>query len=172
MEQHKQTLLPEFVETNLQQTKQRFKIPTAPNKELRSARRAVIREAYKLLLSKLGGKNYIKNDFLDENIYIIWKESFQKASNNATRCWQTTYAVLKLPEIIKQAKPFDQNYRCTDIKEGSQKKNRYVELIKLRYTFNSKKLDYMNFTIEMVIGKKRDGKHVQYSLEHIKKACS
>ena len=86
--------------------------------------------------------------------------------------WQTTYAVLKLPEIIKQAKPFDQNYRCTEIKEGSQTKNRYVELIKLRYTFNSKKLDYMNFTIEMVIGKKRDGKHVQYSLEHIKKACS
>ena len=71
-----------------------------------------------------------------------------------------------------QAKPFDQNYRCTDIKEGSQTKNRYVELIKLRYTFNSKKLDYMNFTIEMVIGKKRDGKHVQYSLENIKKACN
>ena len=45
-------------------------------------------------------------------------------------------------------------------------------MIKLRYTFNSKKLDYMNFTIELVIGKKSDGKHVQYSLEHIKKACS
>ena len=44
MEQHKQTLLPEFVETNLQQTKRRFKIPTAPNKELRSKRRTIIRE--------------------------------------------------------------------------------------------------------------------------------
>ena len=172
MEQAKQITLPEFIETNLQRTKQLFKIPTNPNKECRSERRIVIREAYKLLLSKLSGKNYIKNDFLNEDVYIIWKESFQKASNNATRCWQTTYAVLKLPEIIKHAKPFDEKYRFTDIKEGSQTKNRYVELIKLRYTFNSQKLAYMNFTIELTIGKKKNGKHVQYSLEHIKKACS
>ena len=172
MELINETLLPEFVETNLQLTRKQFKIPTNPNKEFRSARRDIIRDAYKLLLSKLNGKNYIKNDFLDENIHIIWKESFQKASNNATRYWQTTYAVLKLPEIIKNAKPFDENYRCFDIKEGNQTKNRYVELIKLRYTFNHKKLDYMNFTIELVIGKKKDGKHVQYSLEYIKKACS
>ena len=169
---HNQILLPEFIETNLQQTKKRFKIPTNPNKEFRGARRDIIREAYKLLLSKLSGKNYIRNEFLGEDIYIIWKESFQKASNNATRNWQTTYAVLKLPEIIKHAKPFDENYRCSDIKEGNQTKNRYVELIKLRYTFNNKKLDYMNFTIELLIGKKKDGKHVQYSLEYIKKACS
>ena len=109
---------------------------------------------------------------MNEDIYIIWKESFQKASNNATRNWQTTYAVLKLPEIIKHAKPFDENYRNFDVKEGYQAKNRYVELIKLRYTFNSKKFDYMNFTIELVIGKKKDGRHVQYSLEYIKKVCS
>lgn len=67
---------------------------------------------------------------------------------------------------------FDENYRCVDVKEGSQTKNRYVELIKLRYTFNNKKFDYMNFTIELVIGKKVNGMHVQYSLEYIKKACS
>ena len=80
--------------------------------------------------------------------------------------------MLKLPEIIKHAKPFDEKYRFTDIKEGIQTKNRYVELIKLRYTFNSQKLAYMNFTIELTIGKKKNGKNVQYSLEHIKKACS
>ena len=168
----KNQTLPEFVETNLQNTSKRFRIPTNPNKEVRSKRRNIIREAYKLLLSKLNGKNFIRNDFLNENIYIIWKESFQKASNNATRNWQTTYAVLKLPVIIKRSKPFDENYRCVDVKEGSQTKNRYVELIKLRYTFNNKKLDYMNFTIELVIGKKVNGMHVQYSLEYIKKACS
>ena len=168
----KNQILPEFVETNLQNTRKRFRIPTNPSKEVRSTRRDIIREAYQLLLSKLNGKNFIRNDFLNEKIYIIWKESFQKASNNATRNWQTTYAVLKLPEIIKRSKPFDENYRCVDIKEGSQKKNRYVELIKLRYTFNNKKLDYMNFTIELVIGKKVNGAHVQYSLEYIKKACS
>ena len=78
----------------------------------------------------------------------------------------------KLPEIIKHAKPFDEKYRFTDIKEGIQTKNRYVELIKLRYTFNSQKLAYMNFTIELTIGKKKNGKNVQYSLENIKKACS
>ena len=157
MEQVKQIALPEFIVTNLQKTKQLFKIPTNPNKEFRSERRIVIREAYKLLLSKLNGKNYIKNDFLNEDVYIIWKESFQKVSNNATRYWQTTYAVLKLPEIIKHAKPFDEKYRFTDIKEGIQTKNRYVELIKLRYTFNSQKLAYMNFTIELTIGKKKMG---------------
>ena len=97
----KNQTLPEFVETNLQNTRKRFRIPTNPSKEVRCARRVIIREAYKLLLSKLCGKNYIKNDFLNENIYIIWKESFQKASNNATRHWQTTYAVLK-SEIIRE----------------------------------------------------------------------
>lgn len=163
---------PEFVEANLYNSRKRFRIPTNPSKEVRSTRRVIIRDAYNLLLSKLCGRNYVKNDFLNENIYIIWKESFQKASNNATRHWQTTYAVLKLPEIIKHSKPFDENYRCVDVKEGIQKKNRYVELIKLRYTFNNKKLDYMNFTIELVIGKKMNGVHVQYSLEYIKKACS
>ncbi len=172
MENLYQKTVPEFVETNLQYTKQRFKIPTNTNKEFRNTRRIIIREAYKQLLSKLNGKNYIKNNFLDEDIYIIWKESFQKASNNATRCWQTTYAVLKLPEIIKNAKPFDENYRSKDIKAGNQTKNGYVEIIKLRYAFNSKQIAYMNFTIELVIGKKKNGKHVQYSLEHIKKACS
>ena len=172
MESIKPAHTPEFIETNLQYTKRRFKIPTCSNKEFRAKRRIIIKDAYKLLLSKLRGKNFIKNDFLEVDIYIIWKESFQKASNNATRCWQTTYAVLKLPEIIKRAKPFDENYRSTDIKEGSQSKHGYIEIIKLRYAFNSKQLDYMNFTVELVIGKKRDGKHVQYSLEHIKKACS
>lgn len=135
--------LPEFIDTNLQNTRKHFRIPTDPRKELRSDRRDIIRDAYQLLLSKLGERNYIKNEFLNKSIYIIWKESFQKATNNATRNWQTTYAVLK-----------------------------YVELIKLRYAFNNKKLDHMNFTIELVIGVKKDGKHVQYSLEYIKKACS
>ena len=168
----KKVITPDYIETNIQYTKKFFKIPTSKNKEFRSSRRTIIREAYKLLLSKLKGNNYIKNDFLNENIYIVWKESFQKATNNATRLWQTTYAITKLPQIIKNAKPFDENYRCFDIKDGNQTKNRYVEIIKLRYSFNNNKIDYMNFTIELVIGKKEGGKHVQYSLEYIKKACS
>ncbi len=135
----KNNTLPEYIESHLSGTRFNFKIPTDPDKKLRSERRNIIKIAYKLLLSKLKGKNYIKNDFLNENIYIIW---------------------------------FDENYRSFDIKEGNQTKNRYVELIKLRYTFNSKVHDYMNFTIELVIGKKQDGKNVQYSLEYIKKACS
>ena len=60
MEQTKQITLPEFIETNLQRTKQLFKIPTNPNKEFRSERRIVIREAYKLLLSKLYSLEHIK----------------------------------------------------------------------------------------------------------------
>lgn len=79
---------------------------------------------------------------------------------------------LKGNNFIKNAKPFDENYRTFDIKEGNQKKNRYVEIIKLRHSFNSKVHNYMNFTIELVIGKKNDGRNIQYSLEYIKKACS
>lgn len=45
-------------------------------------------------------------------------------------------------------------------------------MIKLRHSFNSKVHNYMNFTIELVIGKKNDGRNIQYSLEYIKKACS
>ena len=89
MENLYQKTVPEFVETNLQYTKQRFKIPTNTNKEFRNTRRIIIREAYKQLLSKLNGKNYIKNNFLDEDIYIIWKESFQKASNRQEKEWET-----------------------------------------------------------------------------------
>ena len=164
--------LPEYIETNIQHSKLRFKIPTTSNVEARPVRRKIIETAYKTFLTHLQGNNFIKNDFLDENVYIIFRESYIKASNNAVRVWQTTYAVLKLPDVLKYAKPFDENYRSFDIKDGKQKKNRYVELIKLRYTFNSKTEDYKNFTIEVVIGKKSDGRNVQYSLEYIKKACS
>ncbi|MCQ2308801.1 MAG: hypothetical protein MJZ85_00035 [Bacteroidales bacterium] len=161
--------LPDFIETNLQGSNIFFKIPTSDNVEVRSDRRKIIKDAYKLILSKLDGKNYVRNDFLQEDIYIIWKESFQKATNNATRHWQSTYSVLKLFDVLKYAIPHDENYRSNDIKDGNQKKNRYVELIKLRYTFNNREMSYMNFTIEVVIGMKNDGKHVQYSLEYVKK---
>ena len=53
-------LPPEFIETNLQLTDKKFQIPTNPSKEFRSARRDIISDAYKLLLSRLNGKNYIK----------------------------------------------------------------------------------------------------------------
>lgn len=80
--------LPDFIETNLQGSNIFFKIPTSDNVEVRSDRRKIIRDAYRFILSKLDGKNYVRNDFLQEDIYIIWKESFQKATNNATRHWQ------------------------------------------------------------------------------------
>lgn len=62
MESKKRTL-PEFIDTNLQNTRKHFRIPTDPRKELRSDRRDIIRDAYQLLLSKLGERNYIKNEF-------------------------------------------------------------------------------------------------------------
>ena len=78
MEQTKQITLPEFIKTNLQRTKQLFKIPTNPNKEFRSERRIVIREAYKLLLSKLSGKNYI-------NLH----EFHHRADDRKEKGWET-----------------------------------------------------------------------------------
>ena len=68
-------VIPDFIETNLIKTSHYFKIPTNNGVEFRSERRSIIKNTYKLLLSSLNGQNFIKNDFLNENVYIIWKES-------------------------------------------------------------------------------------------------
>ena len=52
--------IPDFIETNLIKTSHYFKIPTNSGVEYRSERRSIIKNAYKLLLSKLNGKNFIK----------------------------------------------------------------------------------------------------------------
>ena len=161
-------LLPEFVETNLQHTNQIFRIPTTKNVEARPIRRKIIETAYKSILSKMQGENFIKNDFLDENIHIIFRESYLKASNNAVRNWQSTYAILHIYDVLKYATPKDADYITNDIKQGSQKNNHYEKLYKLVYNFRNENLPYMNFPVEVLLGRKTTGILVQYSIEHKK----
>lgn len=160
--------VPEYIETNLQKTNIMFRIPTKKDVEQRPIRRIIVENAYRRILSDLQGNNYVRNEFLGENVYIIFRESYLKASNNAVRNWQTTYAVLKIYDVIRYASTDEINCISKDIKKGSQRKNKYVELIKLKYSFKNENKTYLNFDVEVVIGKKSNGMHVQYSLEYIK----
>ncbi|MBO4574924.1 MAG: hypothetical protein J5708_06345 [Bacteroidales bacterium] len=161
-------LLPEFVETNLQHTNQIFRIPTTENVEARPIRRKIIEIAYKSILSKLQGNNFIKNDFLNENVFLIFRESYLKASNNAARSWQSTYAILHIYDVLKYARPKDEDYITDDIKQGFQKNNHYEKLYKLVYNIRNENLPYMNFPVEVLLGRKTTGILVQYSIEHKK----
>lgn len=161
-------LLPEFIETNLQYTKNCFKIPTTEDVKARPIRRKIIETAYKSILSKLQGNNFIKNDFLDENIYILFRESYLKASNNAARSWQSTYAILHIYDVLKYARPKDEDYITDDVKQGFQKNNHYEKLYKLVYNFRNENLPYMNFPVGVLLGRKTTGILVQYSIEHKK----
>ena len=114
------------------------------------------------------GNNHIKNDFLDENVYLIFRESYLKASNNAVRCWQSTYAVLHIYDVIKYAIPQCSDYITSDIKQGLQKKSHYERLYKFMYHFKSENLPFLNFPVEIIFARKTTGILVQYSIEHKK----
>ena len=161
--------MPDYIETNLQYTNNLFRIPTSHNVEARPVRRKIIETAYKMILSKMQGNNFITNDFLNENIYILFRESYLKASNNAVRSWQSTYAILHIYDVLKYAAPKDANYITDDIKHGFQQNSHYEKLYKLVYNFKNKNLTYMNFPVEVLLGRKTTGLLVQYSIEHKKK---
>jgi hypothetical protein len=146
-------ILPDYIETNLQYTDKLYRIPTSDNVENRPIRRKIIESAYKTLLSQMMGKNYIKNDFLDENVFLIFRESYVKASNNAVRHWQSTYAILRLFDVIKYAKPIGENYVSRDIKPGFQTNNHYVELYRFYYDFKNDNIPYLNFRTEVILGR-------------------
>lgn len=162
-------ILPDFIETNIQHSKLRFKIPTTNNVEARPVRRKIVKTAYKTFLTQMRGNNFVKNDFLDEKVHIIFRENYLKASNNAVRCWQTTYAVLHIYDVIKYAKPIVSDYIIDDIKTGFQKNNHYVKLYKFVYDFKHKTIPYMNFQVEILFGRKTTGALVQYSIEYKKR---
>lgn len=161
-------LLPEYIETNLQYTDNLFRIPTSDTVENRPVRREVIESAYKTMLSLMHGNNYIKNDFLNENVYLVFRESYVKASNNAVRNWQSTDAILHLYDVIKYAKPINENYISHNIKPGFQTNSHYFELYKFVYNFRNDNIPYLNFPVEIIFGRKTTGILVQYSIEYKK----
>lgn len=163
-------LLQDYIETNLQYTNNLFAIPTSNVVENRPIRRKIIETAYKTMLTNMQGNNYIKNDFLNEYVHIIFRESYLKASNNAVRTWQSTYAILNLYDLIKYAKPTIIKHNSNKIKLGFQTNNHYINLYKFIYNFKNHTIPYLNFPIEIIWGRKTTGMLVQYSIEYKKTA--
>ena len=158
--------LPEFVNTNLIGTRTYFNIPTDDNVDY-SVRRAIILQAYDMLLKKNGGKLTIYNEFLGTNIEITRKISRKKASNNSVRHWQSTYAILKITNVVKYASAKEIEHLPT--KTGMQQNSGFSYIIPLEYTFKHPSKTYLNFTVELIVGEivlEKEGKrYVQYSIE-------
>ena len=165
--------LPASIKTNLIGTRHYFDIPTNSNTQYAS-RRKIILEAYDILLKKNGGKIIVFNEFLGCNIEITRKISRKKASNKSVRNWQSTYAVLKIVDVVKYAS--SDRIRHVPAKPGMQQNAGFSYVIPLSYTFKNKKKPYLNFSVELIVGEmihENDGrKYVQYSVElmEIKKA--
>ena len=166
---------PEFVRTNLIGTYHYFSIPTDDSVDF-SVRRAIILQAYDILLSKNGGKLSVHNDFLGTDIEITRKISRKKASNNSVRHWQSTYAILKIKDVVKYADA--EEIKHLSAKAGMQQNSGFSYIIPLEYTFRHPTKEYLNFTVELIVGEivleKKGRRHVQYSVElmEIKKAKS
>ena len=120
----------------------------------------------------------VYNEFLGTNIEITRKISRKKASNNSVRHWQSTYAILKILDVVKYANADE--IKHLPAKAGMQQNNGFSYIIPMEYTFKHPTKPYLNFTVELIVGEivleKKGKRHVQYSVElmemSIKKAES
>lgn len=158
--------VPDVVKTNLIGTRVYFEIPTDDKVDF-SVRRKIILDAYDILLQRNGGIIAVYNDFIGANVEITRKISRKKASNNSVRKWQSTYAILKILDVVKYASADEIIH--LPAKQGMQQDNGFAYIIPLRYEFKHPKKSYLNFTVELVVGEKvlekGDKKYVQYSVE-------
>ena len=167
--------LPEYVKTNLIGTLHYYSIPTDDRINY-SVRRAIILNAYDLLLKKNGGILSIHNEFLGTDIEITRKISRKKASNNSVRHWQSTYAIMKITDVVKYANA--KEIKHLPAKTGMQQNSGFSYIIPLEYTFKHPTKPYLNFTVELIVGEivleKEGRRYVQYSVElmEIRKADS
>lgn len=168
-----ETLIPEKIKTNLIETRQYFEIPTSDQTPY-STRRKIVLAAYDILLKKHGGIITVFNDFLGCNVEITRKISKKKASNNSVRNWQSTYAILKIINVVRYASA--ETIQHLSAKPGMQQNAGFSYVIPLNYTFKHPTKPYLNFTVELMVGEivsEKNGKrYVQYSVElmEIKKA--
>ena len=158
--------MPELIKTNLIGTHHYFCIPTDDSVDF-SVRRAIILQAYDILLKKNGGILSVHNDFLGTDIEITRKISRKKASNNSVRHWQSTYAILKILDVVKYANANE--IKHLPAKAGMQQNSGFSYIIPLEYTFRHSTKPYLNFTVELIVGEilleKEGRRHVQYSVE-------
>ena len=119
------------------------------------------------LLQRECNSNYIRNKFLNADIFIVKNESDKKTAREALHNWKSTYAVKHLKRVVEEAKPMEGLPMFVSRKEGEQKRNGYKNMILLYYDFSDNEIDYMNFRVKLTIGVMTGGKHVQYCVNKI-----
>ena len=143
-------------------------IPT--EKKRGKERFALIMNYYEQLWKRLQrecNSNYIRNKFLNADIFIVKNESDKKTAREALHNWKSTYAVKHLKRVVEEAKPMEGLPMFVSRKEGEQKRNGYKNMILLYYDFSDNEKDYMNFRVKLTIGVMTGGKHVQYCVNKI-----
>ena len=143
-------------------------IPT--EKKRGKERFALIMNYYEQLWKRLQrecNSNYIRNKFLNADIFIVKNESDKKTAREALHNWKSTYAVKHLKRVVEEAKPMEGLPMFVSRKEGEQKRNGYKNMILLYYDFSDNEIDYMNFRVKLTIGLMTGGKHVQYCVNKI-----
>ena len=78
-----------------------------------------------------------------------------------------SYAVKHLKQVVENASPLDGMPLFSSIKEGTQKKNGYKNMILLYYKFDDEQLPYLNFIAKLTIGVTAENKHIQYSVNKV-----
>jgi len=143
-------------------------IPTA--KWATKQRRELITTYYEnlwKLLQKEVNSNYITNEFLKADIYIVKGESDKKARNNSAHNWRSTYAVKHLYEVVQYARSRDGFPLYAPIDSATQKKNGYKQVMLLYYHFTNIETPLLDFWVRLTIGIKTDGKHIQYAVNKV-----
>ena len=143
-------------------------IPT--DKKRGKERFALIMNYYDQLWKRLQrecNSNFIRNKFLNADIFIVKNESDKKTAREALHNWKSTYAVKYLKRVVEEAKPMEGLPMFVSRKEGEQKRNGYKNMILLYYDFSDNEIDYMNFRVKLTIGVMTGGKHVQYCVNKI-----
>ena len=145
----------------------------ATKKSASKQRREIVKEEYTKLLDKLGKKNgknklFVRNDFLNVDVWFVNREGGKETSKNSVHNWQSAYAILHLETIVKKAVAKEGvPIYCKAKTTGNQVDFGYVNMAILYYDFVDAEKDYLNYTVKLVLGVKTSGRHIHYSVTKI-----
>ena len=118
-------------------------------------------------LQREDNANFIRNKFLNADVFIVKNESDKKTAREALHNWKSTYAVKHLKQVVENAKSVEYLPLFVSRKEGEQKRNGYKNMLLLYYDFTDERREYMNFRVKLTIGVMTGGKHIQYCVNKI-----
>ena len=145
----------------------------ATKKSESKQRREIVEKEYTNLLDRLGKKNgknrkFVRNDFLNVDVWFVMREGGLEARNRSTFNWQSSYAVLHLETIVKKAtSKVGEPIYIKPKETGKQKQHNYANMAVLYYKFENSEKWYLNFTVKLILGVKNDGTHIQYSVSKV-----